>query len=1003
MADGQTAVNPQTGERIVLRNGQWVAAGAPAASVPTMVQVPVPSATAQRNVADIGNINSQITSRGVGDVNTNANTAETVVDTNKKRLELQSALEARARGVVVEDQATQELRNQLQAVRNARQYVNNFSTGSIGALVGDPKNSEGNGGSGLADLPGVGGALYAGTDRAALNAALGTVRSGAKFNMIQTLKERGAAQGSQGTGLGATAIPEFEALGRVNFNLEPDSLAAGSDFVNGELSKAEETLLRRYAAVALPSSVLVNATPEERKQLLEASYKQAVAEYQNNFQPPAAGGQGGGNGGGGAPMNGKIATGKERAVADPALSGVDGTVKQMIRNGASSADIVNFISSRGIPTTTDLISSVQANTEIYRPYVGKKLPATLPEPVVDLERKMEPLSLREQVSGALADSSIGAGLIGSANGFLLGGLDEVAGMGDPKRTAELDAMKRYLGENYGKSYTAGNIAGGAASFIPVGRGVSLGLKGLGAGARAVAAGATAADVALGATSCALENNQDRKAGALTGSLFALGGDLAGKYIGGKLAGRLADQPTGAERAIADSVTDPAANAGILTQADALGVPMSLADSSPALRNLAGQAVRNSEEAGVLADNAIGGRDLAQTKRAIATVEQTLAKETNVAKAANTLRGRGSAAADPYYQAAYGRVGVATDADLQAILNRPAVQEGLKNAQRAIANRGRDAKELGFSINKNGRLTVSKNATFEALDLAKRGIDDHLDTFRDDFGRLTTNDSTRAIIDARDALVSRMRELNPDYAAALDTYAPFAKNAEALTMGGKAITATKATPAQLSEIVSSMDPDQLANYQVGAANAIINKIKKSKDNRDAFSVFRDEDMRQRLAAVFPDKADELANLKSVTDLEGVMRRTKESLLGGSATQGRQVAQEAFAAQANAGGGALANAAAEAGAAYATGGVSLLPSLVRNGVLSFKNANKLQAVKNQEALGRDLAPILMETDPKKAKQALEGILAKVSKYDSTKATARRVGGSAGAAAATGILTQ
>jgi hypothetical protein len=998
-----------TEELIALRNR----GAAPAPAGPAITRVPLPASTAQKNQSDLANTGSQITSRGVSDVNTQANTTETQVDTALKNLDLDSAIKNRARGVIVEDAATQEVRNQLLAVKNARQYTNSFSTGTAGGLIGRP-DRPGAEGAGLAGLPLFGDAIYAGTDRAALDAALGTLRSGAKFNMIQTLKERGAAQGAQGTGLGSTAIPEFEALGRVNFNVEPDALDAGPNFLTGELNKAEETLLRRYAAVTLPSDVLVNATPEQRKALLEASYQQAVREYQNGFVPgseaPAGGSGQRGDQGGGVPsltpenisrQPQTIGKSEFKLIPDPNKKGLNGTVEQMIRSGSSARDIISLLETRGVPMSDVLVSTVQRNVEAYRPYAGKPLPKNLPAPRVSVEVQLEERPFLERFAGNMAGTTVGDFSVGVANGLLLGGLDEVASGGDPARMAEIDAYKRYASENSPWASLLGNIAGGVASFVPLGRGVNAvsQIARFGPNATRIAQGGV--NVAAGATAGALESNEDRKAGAVIGAGSALAGDVVGNYFGGKIAGRLVDEPTAAENVIVNSVTDPNAVRGVLSEAERLGVPMGLVDSSPALRNLGGQAVRNSERAGVLADTAVGGRDVAQTDRAIATVERTLAAETNVPKAAKTVRGQGGVAADPYYKAAYARPAPSADPQIDEILQRPEVKEGLRLAQRTLANRGRDWKKLGFDLNDQGEVVLKPGASFEALDLTKRGIDDYLDTLRDDFGRLVTNDSTRGILEARDTLVTRMRELNSDYAQALDTYAPFARNAEALEMGGKAITNTKATPAQLADIVAGMDPEQQANYQIGAANAIINKIKKTKDNSDAFAVFRSEDMRQRLAAVFPDKADELANIRSITDLEGAMRRTKENLLGGSATQGRQVAQEAFAAQADSSG--ILSRATEAGTAAYTGGASLLPQLVRGGLLSFKNANKLDAVKNQEALAADLAPILLETDPAKAKKALDGILAKVDTYDKVKKTTRNVGGSTGAAVATGILAQ
>jgi hypothetical protein len=1021
MADGQIAVNPRTGERVVLRGGQWVPA--PAAAPPTAA-IPYPTS---RQIGDNENTSQTGFRDTVQAPNVIANTAETQVDIERKRMDIDDVLRKRARGFITDDSFAQASRGRLQAIRDARDNVNAFSTGTIGELIGDRAVAgvEGSGG-GLAGLPIVGGAIYGDTDRARLNTNLATIRSGAKFNMIDILKERAAASGGQGTGLGQTAIPEFTALGQYNFNLE--DLSGGSDTVLNELSKAEEAELRRYAALTLPTDALVNATPAERKALLDRAYEQAKREYANGFQPvseddqgvlaaPTGGGTGGTGGGAGGPQlgpiggalirsdeitgtNPAIAKGDVRYRANPAMAEVNTSVRQMVREGVASGDIVKFMESRGVPVTPDVVAAVQSNVEFYRPYVGRALPPTVPEPQANLEQIAEPTTFGERTAGVLADTRLGTFATQFADGVSLGSLDEIAGAvsDDPQRQAEIEFLKRYQRETYPGAALTGQLSGTVTTFLPAGRLASTGARAVGLGARGQAAAVTATDVGLGTAEGALSNNEDRKTGAVTGGLFSLAGDLLGRSIGGRGVSA-ANTPTAAERTVADAVSDPDRVRGVLTEAERVGSPVALADTSPALRNLAGASVRRSDEAGVLADGTVGARDLAQATRAVETVERTLAKETNVPKAAKTMRQQGQAAADPSYKAAYGRVGVAQDAEIKAILQRPDVQEGLKLAERAIANRGRDAKELGFSVGKNGRVTIRENATFEALDLAKRGIDDHLDTFRDDFGRLVTNDQTRAIIDAREALVGRMRTLNPDYGAALDTYAPFARNAEALEMGGKAITNGKATPAQIAEIVGGMDDAARANYQIGAANAIIDRVKKSKDNTDAFSVFRSEDMRQRLAAVFPDKADQLANVNSITQMEGLMRRTKEALLGGSATAGRQVADEAFGAKAS-----VLGPLAEGGVSFATGGAStVLQSLVRLGTMSGRNAQRLAAVRDQEALARDLAPVLLETDPAKARKALDRILGRVDDYNKTRTRYRQDGASVGAATAAGVLNE
>lgn len=878
---------------------------------PRAATIPLaPQAQVAQNL-DVANVGSQIGSRNVQNVNTAANTANTMVDTQKARLDLDGILRQRARGALVNDEFTNTVRNQLIALQQARGQINDFSTGTVGELIGDKPNAAGEGGSGLAGLPVIGGALYGGTDRSALKTNLATINSGAKFNMIDILKARGGETGSAGTGLGATAIPEFTALGQVNFNLE--DLSGGKQEVNRQLNRAEETLLRRYAALSIPSEALVNATPEQRKRLLEESYKAAELEYGRGFAPPS-----------------------DNPPAPP-------------QGGQPLRVDIN----QGVPdTATSVIDRMSRN-------------------------------------------AVGAGILSAADGFLLGGGDELLG-GTPEEVARLNAIKQRMRDESPIASTVGTILGGAASFVPVGRAVSLGAKALGAGARASGVALGAANAAMGGTAGALDANDDRKAGAIIGTGAALAGDAAGRYIGGKIAGRLASQPTGAERAIASSVADPAAARGVLAEAERLGSPAGLVDASPALRGLGNQAVANSERAANMATNNIGGRDVDAVNRAVAAIDTKLARETDVVKLGKTIRSEGTVAVDDLYKDAFSRAAPVADPDLNAILKRPAVKQGLDYAKTIAANRGKDWSKMGVDLDAQGNIVLKKGASFESLDMVKRGIDDYMDTFRNEVtGVVEQNNTTRAVEAARSALVARMRELNPDYGNALDTYAPFGARASALERGGKAFTATSVNAKQISEVVSALEPDELAAFQIGAANNIIDTLKKAKDNADPFQVLRSPDMRERFAAVFPDKAGELGDIRSVADMESAMRRTREALLGGSATQGRQVAGQAFDAQAQAGQGILAQ--------VAEPGSTITGTVAKALRLTNREAQRLQEVKNRQALADDLAPILLQTDPKKARTALDGILAKVDKYDTTRRNARGVGASAGAAASVGILNQ
>jgi hypothetical protein len=990
-----------TEELLRLRRG---AAGAPQGGgtpLPTF-NVPAPPATSARNQADLNNIGSTIGSRTINDANVSANTTETGIDINKKRIDLEEAIAARA---TAEKLRTTEYDNTLQglrAIQEARRVNTSTASGTLGELIGQPRNEQtGVDASGLAGLPLVGGAIYAGTNRSALDTYLPIIKNAERFDYLQALKK---ASPTGGSGLGPVAVPEFEALATRNFNLT-GARTAGSDVLAGELTTAEDLLLRRAALLSIPTSEYLSASPDQQKAMLDAAYQKAKDDY---YGKPAAGPGSGQPPAGppsidptalGAPSGqGGIATDSVRKTPDPALKGTNAAVAQLIRSGAPTSDIVSTLRDRGVPITPELMSTLQTSAEFYRPYVGKQLPKNIQAPRVDIEYKFENVPVTQQILGRLADNPLGAALIGGTNMALLGGLDEAVGMGDEQRTAEVNALKNYLSDNYGLSYGAGSIVGGVASFLPVSRIASTAIK---AAPRAAAIGS---DLILGTTAGALENNEDRKAGAAVGLLGSIAGEAGGRFVTNRVLPRLMGGPSNAERVIADNVVDPNTARGILSDAERLGTPASLADADPGLLAQAGSATRSSPQARTLADTNIGGRDAAQSNRGVLAISDNLAAETDVVKLGNTIRSDARAEAEPFKTQAFRQMAPVADPELTSILNTPAAKQGLANAREIAGNEQRNWKSLGVDLNDQGEVVLKEGASWESLDYVRRGIDSVIDTYRNDAGKLVFDrgGKLQSILDARTALTQRMRDLNGNYGQYLDTLSGPLSNAEQIEFGAKALFSTRANPKQIAEAVADLTPDQLRNYQIGAANALIDRMKKVKDNGDVFQVLRSPDMRERLAAIFPDKADQLADITRKTELEGLLRQTKTELLGGSASTPRLVADEAFNAQANGRLGVL-NTAVESAAALATGGVSMLPALVRGGLLSFKNASKLEAVKNQQALAADLAPILLETDPKKAKAALDGILAKVDTYDKSVTKARRVGGSAGAATATGILAQ
>ena len=192
----------------------------------------------------------------------------------------------------------------------------------------------------------------------------------------------------------------------------------------------------------------------------------------------------------------------------------------------------------------------------------------------------------------------------------------------------------------------GDVGGSITGML----GANALLKSLGAGGLVARTGGAAGDVAYGTARGGVEGGPQ---GMLVGGAAALGGNVAGRYLlaplvtkaAGTRAGQAVTQATGrAANAVGNAGRGlfgrspvpyrtgvvPAAVTGgeraamarlpddvnqQLTQAQAMGLPMALADTSPQLQTLAGSVVRKSPDAYAMARDTLGARALGQADRA----------------------------------------------------------------------------------------------------------------------------------------------------------------------------------------------------------------------------------------------------------------------------------------------------------------------------------------------------------------------------------------------------
>lgn len=237
-----------------------------------------------------------------------------------------------------------------------------------------------------------------------------------------------------------------------------------------------------------------------------------------------------------------------RMVADPALSGANATVTQMIREGRSEGEIRAYLN-RLRPGMGDQANAIGENIRYYN-----QNPNFTPQ--VDVEQVWQPASGFNQFMGNAAQWEVpgigfspGAAVIGAGDMFSFGTLDNFADNPDMARAVMEGVEQQSPG-----SFLTGQIAGGIASGI--GAEAALGRAGLGAVGRM-----RGGDFALGAGYGAGSSDhpyESRLSGAGAGGLFGLGGGMAGRGVA-RTVGRAAQ-----------GVTDPARRA--LAEAD---VPMTI--------------------------------------------------------------------------------------------------------------------------------------------------------------------------------------------------------------------------------------------------------------------------------------------------------------------------------------------------------------------------------------------------------------------------------------------
>lgn len=509
----------------------------------------------------------------------------------------------------------------------------------------------------------------------------------------------------------------------------------------------------------------------------------------------------------------------------------------------------------------------------------------------------------------------------------------------------------------------------------------------------------AADTTYGGTYGATQNPDNPIAGAALGAGAMLAGNAVGRMVlgpglaaagntslGKKAVGMFGSTPVPklpfADRALFARTGKAAPD--IISQMDEaanLNLPYALADANPKLRALTGSAVRKSPDVLNLAESTLEPRHLGQADRAVSAIDTHLAPVTNIEQRGSDLLNAGDQAAAPSYNLAMGRPGP-VDPHLAAMLDTPAGKASLANARTIAANERLDPNAMGFDMNPQGDIVLKSVPSFKTLQLVKRGMDAHLNSFNDQFGNLNLrgNPLAQSVLDLKNSFNSRLGELNPDYAEGNRIWSGFAQRKDALDKGYNVLPNNAVPQRQFDAALSGFTPDTLPEAQMGYATRMADTANRARMTSNAYnSIYGSPLQQQKVAALFPEGAD---NFGRINSLESDMGKTYREALGGSQTQPRAEADKLFE-------NGPTNLAGDLAFTAASG--TPTPGLIKRGLSSFAgDAFNLGLGKAAQRKAESIGPILLNQNPAESAAYMRNLLDLAAARREYMAKARAAGG-------------
>lgn len=229
--------------------------------------------------------------------------------------------------------------------------------------------------------------------------------------------------------------------------------------------------------------------------------------------------------------------------------------------------------------------------------------------------------------------------------------------------------------------------------------------------------------------------------------------------------------------------------------------------------------------------------------------------------------------------------------IQRFLDLPIVQkgiqQGIKLEKQNAAAEGRAFNPTEYAIvgtNGAGEPIVGKVPNMRLLASAKEGLDGILESkeMRDELtGRLTKEGVS--VDKVRRALLKELKEANPKYAQALDSWAGHSQSMQAIRYGRRVFNEN---PEEIAAEVSQMSSSEKEFAKLGVADIVRERVLKTGFGGDeAKAIIRSEWGKMQLRPFFKSDSEFNSFVKAVTD-ERNMFETKTALVKGSQTAERE---------------------------------------------------------------------------------------------------------------------